>query len=314
VTKIDIISGFLGAGKTTLIKKLLDEALSGEKVALIENEFGEVGIDGPILKKYGIEIKEMNSGCICCTIAGDFSLALKELLVHYHPDRIIIEPSGVGKLSDIIKGCEKYLKKGSVELSMCITVIDAMKYKVYLKNFREFYENQLANAKTIILSRSQNMNEKAIESILDDIKKHNPKAHIMITDWKNVSGKKIVELAESSEEIPGLKTLLEQTGHAHDHNHCHNHHADEVFHVWGKETAKTFERNELNKVLNSLDNVAGNILRAKGIVRSANNKWLQFDYVPKEVIIRDTTPDCIGRICVIGEHINENVISKMFGL
>lgn len=310
MTKIDIVSGFLGAGKTTLIKKLLEESFAKEKVALIENEFGEVGIDGPILKKYGIEIKEMNSGCICCTIAGDFSLALKELLVHYHPDRIIIEPSGVGKLSDIIKGCNKYLKDGTAELNMCVTVVDALKYKIYLKNFREFYVNQLANAKTIILSRSQNVKEEVIEDILKDIKKYNQTAHVVTTDWENVSGGKIVELAESAEEMPGIEALMEQS----EHHHIHNHHADEVFHVWGRETAKSFERNRINKILNSLDGIEGNILRAKGIIRTENNKWIQFDYVPKEVVIRDTEPDCTGRICVIGEHINDSLLSETFGL
>ena len=314
MTKIDIISGFLGAGKTTLIKKLLEEAFVGEKIVLIENEFGEIGIDGSILKDYGIEIKEMNSGCICCTIAGDFSSALKELLSLYHPDRIIIEPSGVGKLSDVINGCKKFLKDGLVELNMCITVVDAMKYKVYLKNFTEFYADQLTNAKTIILSRTQNTKSEVIANILKDIQKYNPKAHVVTTDWKNVHGKKIIELAETSEEIPGLKLLLEQPEHKYHHDHGIHHHADEVFHVWGRETAKVFERSKIDEILNRLNNIEGNILRAKGIIRTESEKWIQFDYVPGEVIIRDTTPDCIGRICVIGEHINEDVLSLLFEL
>ena len=314
MTKIDIISGFLGAGKTTLIKKLLEEAFVGEKIVLIENEFGEIGIDGSILKDYGIEIKEMNSGCICCTIAGDFSSALKELLSLYDPDRIIIEPSGVGKLSDVINGCKKFLKDGLVELNMCITVVDAMKYKVYLKNFTEFYADQLTNAKTIILSRTKNTKSEVIENILKDIQKYNPKAHVVTTDWKNVHGKKIIELAETSEEIPGLKLLLDQPEHKHLHDHGIHHHADEVFHVWGRETAKVFERSKIDEILNRLNNIEGNILRAKGIISTESEKWIQFDYVPGEVIIRDTTPDCIGRICVIGEHINEDVLSLLFEL
>jgi G3E family GTPase len=316
VTKIDIISGFLGAGKTTLIKKLLEEAFVGEKVVLIENEFGEIGIDGSILKDYGIEIKEMNSGCICCTIAGDFSLALKEILSLYHPDRIIIEPSGVGKLSDVINGCKKFLKDGSVELNMCITVVDALKYKVYLKNFTEFYANQLENAKTIILSRTQNTKSEVIENILKDVQKYNPIAHVVTTDWKNVHGKKMVELGENLEEIPGLKILLEESGHEHEHKHEHgvHHHADELFHVWGRETAKIFERSRMEEILNRLDSIEGGILRAKGIIRTGNDKWIQFDYVPKEVVIRDTTPDCTGRICVIGENIDANALSDIFEL
>ncbi|MEA4967461.1 hypothetical protein SDC9_81604 [bioreactor metagenome] len=312
MTKIDIISGFLGAGKTTLIKKLLEEALVGEKVVLIENEFGEVGIDGAILKEYGIEIKEMNSGCICCTIAGDFSSALKELLTLYHPDRIIIEPSGVGKLSDVINGCKKFIKDGVAELNMCITVVDAKKYKVYLKNFSEFYADQLKNAKTIILSRTQNSTEDVIENIIKDVEKYNPEAHV-VTTWEKISGERIVELGETSGKLPGWEIFLDE--HEHEmHHHGMHHHADEVFHVWGKETAKIFDRNRLNGILNSLDNIEGNILRAKGIIRTENDKWIQFDYVPKEVIIRDSKADCTGRICVIGENINTDELSHIFEL
>lgn len=313
MTKIDIISGFLGAGKTTLIKKLLEEAFDLEKVVLIENEFGEIGIDGAILKDYGIEIKEMNSGCICCTIAGDFSSALKEILELYNPDRIIIEPSGVGKLSDVINGCKKYLKEGSVELNMCITVVDAMKYKVYIKNFAEFYANQLTNAKTIILSRSQNAKEEIIENILKDVKKYNGDANVVTTSWEEVDGKKIRELAEGESNTDNIKLLMEEQHNSHEHNH-HHHHADDVFNVWGRETAKTFGRTKVNEILKSLDLMDGNILRAKGIIKVENNKWIQFDYVPEEVIIRETTPECSGRICVIGEHINDKLLCELFEL
>lgn len=319
MTKIDIVSGFLGAGKTTLIKKLLEESFVGEKVVLIENEFGEVGIDGSILKDYGIEIKEMNSGCICCTIAGDFSLALKELLMLYHPDRIIIEPSGVGKLSDVINGCKKFLKNGEVELNMCITVVDALKYKVYIKNFSEFYSNQLKNAKTIILSRTQNAKADVIKNIINDVHKYNQKAHIVTTDWEKVSGEKIIKLAEYSENISEWNLLLNEFEDEHEHHHLkhhhsEHHHADEVFQVWGKETAKIFDRSKIDAILNNLVNIDGNILRAKGIIQTKNDQWIQFDYVPEEVIIRDTKPNCTGRICVIGENVNEAELSEIFEL
>ncbi|KNZ40763.1 CobW family GTP-binding protein [Acetobacterium bakii] len=310
MTKIDIISGFLGAGKTTLIKKLLEEAFVGEKVVLIENEFGEIGIDGAILKDYGIEIKEMNSGCICCTIAGDFSLALKEMLVLYHPDRIIIEPSGVGKLSDVINGCKKFLKEGFVELNMCITVVDAMKYKVYLKNFAEFYANQLTNSKTIILSRSQNVSEEVLESLLKDMKQYNPWAHIVTTDWQKVDGNKIRKIAESSNTPDSFNALLNQ----HEHVHGIHHHADDVFHVWGRETAKAFERSKVDAILKQLDQMEGHVLRAKGIIRVEQNQWIQFDYVPEEAVVRETTPDFTGRICVIGEQISDTQLSELFDL
>jgi len=311
MTKIDIISGFLGAGKTTLIKKMLEEALIGEKVVLIENEYGEIGIDGAILKDYGIEIKEMNSGCICCTIAGDFSLALKEILTLYSPDRIIIEPSGVGKLSDVLNGCRKFLADGSVELNMCIAVVDGIKYKMYLKNFAEFYKNQLTYAKTIILSRTQSMKTEAVDYILQDIKKINPNANVVTTEWEKIDGKRIIELAENTDKKANmgfvnnldLKFMKVHEGH---------HHADEVFHVWGKETAKIFNREKINNILNKLDLTEGNIVRAKGIVRVEDNQWIQFDYVPEEVIIRETTPDYTGRICVIGEKINDLFLSELF--
>jgi len=332
MTKIDIISGFLGAGKTTLIKKFLEEALIGEKVVLIENEYGEIGIDGSILKDYGIEIKEMNSGCICCTIAGDFSLALKDILTLYNPDRIIIEPSGVGKLSDVINGCRKFLVDGSVELNMCIAVVDCIKYKMYLKNFAEFYKNQLTYAKTIILSRTQNMKTEAVDYILQDIKKYNPNANVVTTEWEKIDGKRIIELAENKDEKAnvgfinnlGLKFMkdhkhmlrvnVKRVEHA-EHAKCSHeghHHADEIFQVWGKETAKIFNREKINNVLNKLDLIEGNIVRAKGIVRVEDNQWIQFDYVPEEVVIRETTPDYTGRICVIGEKIDDLLFSELF--
>jgi G3E family GTPase len=343
MTKIDIISGFLGAGKTTLIKKLLSEGFTGEKAVLIENEFGEIGIDGSLLKDYGIEIKEMNSGCICCTISGDFSMALKEVLKLYHPDRIIIEPSGVGKLSDVIKSCGKFLKEGIITLNMCITVLDGTKYKMYLKNFGEFYKDQLMNAKTIILSRTQLMKGEAVESILKDIKKYNPSASIVTTDWEQIKGDKIIALAEDPDKstfeyelLKGfhkeyIKYGISSGDEAEFHSEVkvsspvrkkefkydklkitEHHHADEVFSVWGTETVKTYSRNKLNEILNSLKNAEGYILRAKGIIKSEDNNWLQFDYVPGEIIIKEAAADYTGRLCVIGETINKDELSELF--
>lgn len=329
MTKVDIISGFLGAGKTTLIKKMLEEAFVGEKLALIENEFGEIGIDGAILKDYGIEIKEMNSGCICCTIAGDFSLALKEIIKSYHPDRIIIEPSGVGKLSDVIKGCKQFVKEGTIELNICMTVIDGMKYKMYMKNFAEFYKDQLLNASIIILSRSQCMKPEAVEFVINDIKKYNRTALIVTTGWEQLNGAEIVKLAENKEEsqleskmlkefnlTKNVEKMPDKTMKRKEHAdiHTQHHHADEVFSVWGKETAKIFDYGRLKNILKSLDKTKGNVLRAKGIVRIENNSWVQFDYVPGESNVKETKPDFTGRICVIGEHINDLELSELFGL
>lgn len=343
MTKIDIISGFLGAGKTTLIKKLLSEGFKGEKVVLIENEFGEIGIDGSLLKDYGIEIKEMNSGCICCTISGDFSLALKEVLKLYHPDRILIEPSGVGKLSDVIKSCRQFLKDRVVTLTICITVLDATKYKMYLKNFAEFYKDQLMNAQTIILSRTQLMKGEALESILKDIKSYNPSALIVTTDWEQIKGDKIIALAEDPDKTKleyelvkgyqkeyikhGISSGYETEIHSeikasspvrkkefsYDKiKKTEHHHADEVFSVWGTETVKTYSRHKLNEILNNLKNMEGYVLRAKGIVKSEDNNWLQFDYVPGEIIIKAAAPDYTGRLCVIGETINKEELSELF--
>ncbi|WP_414151143.1 CobW family GTP-binding protein [Acetobacterium carbinolicum] len=310
MTKIDIISGFLGAGKTTLIKKLLEEAFIEEKVVLIENEFGEVGIDGALFKDYKIQITEMNSGCICCSIAGDFGAALKEILALDTADRIIIEPSGVGKLSDVINGCQNALKGAAAQLNMCVTVVDATKYKVYVKNFTEFYTNQLANAKAIILSRSQKVNEDTIEMIIKDLRRINPHAQIISTDWQELDGSKIKEIGELTDNVEALHSLINPT----KHTHASHHHTDEVFSVWGRETAKTFERNKIESVLKQLKHLEGTILRAKGIIKVEKNQWLQFDYVPDETFIKDIKPDYIGRICVIGEQINDVQITELFGL
>jgi G3E family GTPase len=307
MTKIDIVSGFLGAGKTTLIKKLLEEAFVGEKVALIENEFGEIGIDGAILKNYDIQIKELNSGCICCTIAGNFSLALKEVLKSYQPDRIIIEPSGVGKLSDVINGCSQFLKKGEITLNICMVVVDGLKYKMYIKNFSEFYQDQLIHAKTIILSRTQRMNPELVEYVQNSIQTYNPQAMIITTDWMQMTGRQIVDLSEKAEETKLENKLLEELQH-------HHHHADEVFSVWGKETAKIFHFEKLKDAVDHMNHTKGFILRAKGIVRTEPDRWVQFDYVPGESSFKETVPDYTGRICVIGNDINEQELSEIFGL
>lgn len=326
-TKIDIISGFLGAGKTTLIKKLLQEALTGEKIVLIENEFGEIGIDGSLLKDYGIEIKEMNAGCICCTITGDFSRALKEVLKLYKPDRVLIEPSGVGKLSDVVKACSPFLKDETALLNMCIVVLDGLKYKMYLKNFAEFYKDQIRNAKTIILSRTQHMDSEAVDFVLKDIKKYNPKANFITTDWKLLDGEKILELGEGRETAKleaELKKSINSRNlkvsdpfrkiglHSELKKSFENHSAEEVFSVWGIETAKTFTKNKLEYILNHLTTMEGFILRAKGMVKSDKEGWLQFDYVPGEVTIREAPPDYTGRICVIGERINKKKLQELF--
>ena len=228
MTKIDIISGFLGAGKTTLIQKLLKEALSGQKVVLIENEFGEIGIDGGFLKEAGVQITEMNSGCICCSLVGDFGTALKDVLNTYAPDRVIIEPSGVGKLSDVIKAVEDVAKEIEVELNSYTAVVDATKCKMYMKNFGEFFNNQVEYANTIILSRTQNMKEDKLEASVALLREHNEKAKIVTTPWEEISGEKVLETMEASKSLAD-EMMEEHHHHHHDHEDghcCEGHHHD----------------------------------------------------------------------------------------
>ena len=228
MTKIDIISGFLGAGKTTLIKKLLEEGFQGEKVVLIENEFGEIGIDGGFLKDAGVEITEMNSGCICCSLVGDFETSLKEVLDKFTPDRIIIEPSGVGKLSDVITAVKGVLEEGRTELNSLVAVADGTKCKMYMKNFGEFFNNQIESAKTIILSRTQKMDQKKLDACIAQIKEHNEKASIITTPWDDITGKQILDTMEQknslAEELLKEEEVCPSCGHVHEHHHDHDDH------------------------------------------------------------------------------------------
>ena len=225
MTKVDIISGFLGAGKTTLISKLLKEALNGEQVVLIENEFGEIGIDGGFLKDSGVEIREMNSGCICCSLVGDFGTSLKEVVDKYHPDRIIIEPSGVGKLSDVIKAVKDLHIENEIKLNSASTVADASKCKVYMKNFGEFFNNQIEHAGTIILSRTQNISEEKLNKAIELIRQLNPNAHIITTPWDDIEGIQILGAMENVTNLE-LEMLAEAAEKAHA-EHEHHHHDGE---------------------------------------------------------------------------------------
>lgn len=294
MTKIDIISGFLGAGKTTLIKKLLEEAYQGEKVVLIENEFGEIGIDGGFLKDAGVEITEMNSGCICCSLVGDFGKSLKEVLERFSPNRVIIEPSGVGKLSDVIKAVQDVKDElPDAKLNSFSTVVDVSKAAMYMKNFGEFFNNQVESAKTIILSRTQKYDAAKTEVVVAKLRAQNPKASLITTAWDEIDGKVILSAMEQESSME--KELLHETQehhhehgedctcgchdhdhehhheHEHDHEHhehhhehgedctcgCHDHHhhhADEVFASWGKETPHKYGRDEMREILNKLAN------------------------------------------------------------
>ena len=236
MTKIDIFSGFLGAGKTTLIKKLIADGFNGEKLVLIENEFGEIGIDGAFLQEAGIEITEMNSGCICCSLVGDFSEALKKVLEQFHPDRILIEPSGVGKLSDVKRAVSGVLND-DVVINSCIAVVDAKKARVYRKNFGEFYVNQIQAADCVILSRSQDVSEERLNEVLDMVRELNPEATVVAAPWDHLAGEDLVKAIESRDTLKASMEALKAEHHRHhDEDECddpecechhHHHHDDE---------------------------------------------------------------------------------------
>ena len=334
MTKIDIVSGFLGAGKTTLIKKLLAEAYKGEKLVLIENEFGEINIDGGFLKESGIQISEMSAGCICCSLVGDFNKALKDVEAQFHPDRILIEPSGVGKLSDVIVAVENTVKDvPEMKLNSFVTVADATKVKVYMKNFGEFYNNQIEAAGTIILSRTQKMTQEKLEAAVSMLREKNADAAIITTPWDELDGKAILSAIEkvslADELLEKMRAEHEADEHEHHHHHhdgeecddpeceCHHHHhhhADDVFSSWGKETPKKFSKEALEDMLHRLDSGDyGHILRAKGIVNGEDG-WLEFDYVPEEHEVRAGHPDYTGRLCVIGAELKEDRLAELFGV
>ena len=346
MTKIDIISGFLGAGKTTLIKKLIQEAYVGEKVVLIENEFGEIGIDGGFLEEAGIQISEMNSGCICCSLVGDFSKALQKVCAEYNPERIIIEPSGVGKLSDVLKAVENAHLNETV-VNAYTAVVDASKCKMYMKNFGEFFNDQVQTASCIVLSHVEKTSEEKLATALELLKEKNPTATFVTAEWTTLDGKAILEAMECKNTLRAeLEHLVAEFDlsneecddpdccchhhhhehhHDHDHEHCchdhdhhhdhHHHHADEVFTSWGVETTRKYTKEELVEALKALEEegVYGTILRAKGIV-AGEGSWLHFDYVPGEPDVREGKANVIGRLCVIGCELQEENLVKLFKL
>lgn len=307
--KIDIISGFLGAGKTTLIQKLINEELCKEKIAIIENEYGEIAIDGAILSDGEIEVKEITSGCICCSIKGDFKDSIKEVIDRYNPDRVIIEPSGVAKFSEVISSI-KEAKLNNAEINMKITTVDAQNYKSYINNFGEFYKNQIAAAELIILNRTESMNPSEVDEICDGIKAVNSKLKIITTPLNEITAKRIMEVARVPKEKLGFEMqMFKGKTNLKISNDAHN-----IFENMGIETTKSFNRYKLDKLLKDLEktDIYGEVLRAKGIVPIEDGKWIQFDYVPKSVDIKDFRSDYTGRICVIGKNLNKNNLRELF--
>ncbi len=331
MTKVDIISGFLGAGKTTFIKELIAKAFKNEKIVLIENEFGEIGIDSRFMQNSGVQVTEMNSGCICCTLVGDFAKSLKQVTEEFHPDRVIIEPSGVGKLSDVASAVEQMKDQAQVEINSRITIVDGKKIKLYMKNFGEFFNNQIEHAATIVISRSQMLTEENLKECVDLLREHNKEAAIITTPWDQLSGEMILEAIHHGHDLE--KELMEEHcchhsheheehhhhGHqCHEHHHHHDHdhhHADEIFDSWGIETVHKFNKKELEDTLMllSMTQDFGNVLRAKGIVQGEDGQWMEFDMVPEETQIRTCKPDYTGRICVIGTELKAHDLNKVFG-
>ena len=364
--KIDIISGFLGAGKTTLIKKLLKTKLADEKVVLVENEYGEIGIDAGFLKDTKIDITELNEGCICCTLSGDFEKALNEIAQKYNPDRIIIEPSGVGKLSDIVKAVTDANVPNS-KINALVCMCDVSKAKMYLRNFGEFYIDQISHAKTVILSRTDIAKQDKVEEALEIIRTNNDHALIVTTPVDELSEDKLLDAFEAQDDdfeaklLEEVKNMKTHHHHHHHHNHdedeecddpecechhhdhdddeeecechhhhhdddeecddpeceCHHHHegeldADDVFTSYGFESAKVFNKDELATSLNELANseAYGQVLRAKGIVKGENT-WFEFDLVPGQYEIRETTPILTGKLCVIGANLHKKDIKNL---
>ena len=347
MTRIDIFSGFLGAGKTTLIKKLIKEAYAGEKLVLIENEFGEIGIDGGFLQDAGIEITEMNSGCICCSLVGDFSKALAKVLAEYNPDRVLIEPSGVGKLSDVVKAV-KSVEGADFEIGCLTTVVDAGKCKMYMKNFGEFFGDQIRHATAVVFSHTDTAKQARIEEATALVRENNATATIIATPWDQLTGADILAAMEHKDTLDEAIRALEEEHHhhhhhdhdehcecgchdhehhhhdhdehcncgCHDHDHHGHHHADEVFESFGVETARKFTAEEITAALEAFveDDSYGMVLRAKGIVASTDGEWIHFDYVPGEPDVRRGTAGTIGRLCVIGSGLNKEKIKEIFGV
>ena len=335
MTKIDIFSGFLGSGKTTLIKKLIKEAFAGEKLVLIENEFGEIGVDGGFMKEVGIEVTEMSQGCICCSLVGDFGRALKKVIAEYAPERILIEPSGVGKLSDVIRAVQN-LDDSEIVLNSFTTVVDAKRCKMYMKNFGEFFLDQVEHANSVILSRTQEMSDEKVEEAVNLLREHNGNATFITTPWDELDGKDILKAMEHKTTLETELELLaaedehehhhhhddddddddEHEHHHHHHHHHHGHDADEVFVSWGKETPKKFSAETISACLDALADESrfGIVVRAKGIVPSPDGKWVHFDYVPGEKNVRFGTAEVTGRLCVIGSALKDDELEKLFGV
>lgn len=350
MTEVDIISGFLGAGKTTFMKKLVAEAFANEKVVIVENEFGEIGIDSGFLKDTGIQVSEINGGCVCCTLVGDFTKNLHEVIRTYHPDRILVEPSGVAKLSDIEVSVLDVGKTEDIKIGALVTIVNALKAKKQMKAFGEFFRDQIEHATAVVLSRTQKMDQDKLEDVVKEIKALNDKAVVITTPWDDLSGKQILDaiMGKDNLEVFELATKHHEEeeachhhhhhdhdhdhdehehehhhdadAHEHDHDHegheHHHHHADDIFTTWGRETPHRFTKETIENALKTLadSDDYGYIVRSKGIVPAEDGTWIYFDLVDGEYEIRTGDPDVTGKLVVIGTDVKEDKVEELFGL
>lgn len=330
MTKIDIFSGFLGAGKTTLLKKLISESYKEGKIILVENEFGDVGVDGSFMKETGIAISELNAGCICCSMSGNFVGQLTEMIQWESPDRIIIEPSGVGKLSDITKNINTVIKDcpdDDVKLCGITTVVDAKRCIDYARNFGDFFNDQIDNADCIVLSRTDQIDAVALMDTVVYIQQRNPGVTVITTPWDELAADKIhnaiqvaserkQRIAESKELAGDDAIYCEECGCYH--SATDNPHAldGQEFTSWGIETAQKYDADKIENILQDLSdgNVYGNIVRAKGLLPDEEGHWHYFDKVSDEYEIRSGEPDIIGKISVIGQNLNDAEIERLFNI
>ena len=348
MTEVDIVSGFLGAGKTTFMKKLVAEAFSDEKVVIVENEFGEIGIDSGFLKDTGIQVSEINGGCVCCTLVGDFTTNLHEVIKTLHPDRILVEPSGVAKLSDIEVAVLDVGKTEEIHIGALVTIVNALKAKKQMKAFGEFFKDQIEHATAVVLSRTQKMDEAKLEDTVKEIKALNPKAVVITTPWDDLNGKQIMdaitgkdnlevfELAEKHHAEEEAEHHHHHHDHDHDehehehhdhdhdehdhdhdeHHHHHHHHADDIFTTWGRETPHKFTKETIENALKTLANSEdyGYIVRSKGIDPTEDGTWHSSDLVDGEYEIRTGEPDVTGKLVVIGTDVKEDKVAELFGI
>lgn len=306
--KIDVISGFLGAGKTTLINRILEGISGTDQVAVIENEFGEIGIDGHRFSQSGVILREISGGCICCSLFGDFVSAACKLISQVRPKRIIVEPTGVGKLTDVLKALEAVGKTENIEINMVIAVVDPLRYELYSKMFGDFFKNQIQTAATIFLSRTQISPKESVENAIDHIKDQNQNANIIARSWDELTGTDIVSIGEAKAALNSSQN--------NDTKGLHYHHADKALKVWSICTAASFSKQQFKHIIHALesDSRFGEIVRGKGFFQTPEGNWIQYSYVPGETCFEKAVDMDTGKILFIGKELNSSRFEKLFGL